>query len=258
MLPRNVRKSALFCSLAVVVAASVAFVRSGDAAPKPGLAHALVRTAKVHSQRYVFRVRITKDELPLSLRVRGQASERTISVHLAMGKVTLPDGTSVPGPWSAALLLGPFLYERAPSSVAVLGKLRWLRMRVDDLSPASPELKAVHALTPAPLLRVLGEARTTQAKPGSGLYRGTVAYDKPAVRVALARLTGGIEFRALKVSAWVAPDGLVHRLVLTGTTADGASTLEISARLFAFDRPLHVAPPKPGTFLDEHLAKLAA
>jgi hypothetical protein len=256
MFRRSVRKPAVVYSLAIVVAASVAFARSGDAAPKPGLARALVRTAKVHTQRYVLRVRITKNELPMSLRVRGQASDRTISVRLTMGDVTLPDGTSVPGPTSAALLLGPFLYERPPSSLGLLGKKRWLRVRVEDLSEASPELKMVHALTPAPLLRVLGEARTTQARAGSGLYRGPVAYDNPAVRTGLARLTGGTEFRGLKVSAWVARDGLVHRLAVTGRTADGASTLEISARLFAFDRPLHVSPPKPGTFLDEHLVKL--
>jgi hypothetical protein len=252
------RKSALISSLAVIAALSVAVVRTGDAAPKPDLSRALDRTTHVASKRYVLRVRIAKGDEPLSLRVRGQSNHETISVRLRMGDVTLPDGTKAPGPSTAALLLGPFLYERAPSNIAVLGKLRWLRLHVADLSDAAPELKAVHALTPEPLLRLLAEARLTQATPEGRLFRGAVAYDNPVVRASLARLTGGIEFRGLRLSVYVGLDGLVHRLLLTGRTADHQTTLSLSARLFGFGRPVHVTPPKPGTFLDEHLAKLAA
>jgi len=251
------RKAAVVGVLAFV-AASVALVRTGDAAPKPGLAHALRLTAKSHSRHFTVRVRITKDGEPLSLRIRGQSNERTISVHLKMGAMRLPDGTSVPGPNGAVLLLEPFLYERAPSSVAVLGKVRWLRMRLADLSATSPELKAVHAITPQPLLRLLGEAHMKPVKQGARLYRGTAAYDNPAVRGALAHLTGGIEFRRLRVAAWVGGDGFVHRMTVRGTTADGSADLAVSVRLFAFDRPIHVKPPKPGTFMDEHLAQLEA
>jgi hypothetical protein len=210
------------------------------------------------SERYTFTVRITKGALPLALHVRGQESRETISVRLEMGDLKMPDGTKVAGANGAALLLGPFLYERAPSGGLVLGKVRWLRMRVADLSRNAAELKAVHALTPAPLLRVLGEAQTTQAGPGARLYRGTVAYDNPLVRSSLARLTGGTEYRALRVSAYVGRDGLVHRLVLTGRTADRSTVLQVSARLHHFGRPVHVSPPRPGTFMDEHLAELAA
>jgi hypothetical protein len=252
------RKTALIGSISIVAALAVAVARTGDAAPKPDLSHALDRTTHVASMRYALTVRIAKDDEPLSLRVRGQTNRETISVHLRMGDVTLPDGTRVPGPTTAALLLGPFLYERAPSNMAVLGKLRWLRLRVADLSDAAPELKAVQALTPGPLLRVLAVARLTQATPEGRLFRGTVAYDDPVVRASLARLTGGIEFRALRLSVYVGLDGLVHRLHLTGRTADHKTTLSLSARLFGFGRPVHVTPPKPGTFLDEHLAKLAA
>ena len=252
------RKTALIGSLAVIAALPVALARNGDAAPKPDLSNALQRTSHVASKRYALTVRIVKRDGPLSLRVRGQSNDQTISVNLRMGAVKLPDGSRVPGPSTAALLLGPFLFERAPSNMTVLGKLRWLRLHVADLSDASPELKAVHALTPEPLLRVLAEARLTQATPEGGLFRGTAAYDNPVVRASLTRLTGGIEFRNLRLSVYVGRDGLVHRLHLTGRTADKSTTLSLSARLFGFGRPVHVTPPKPGTFLDEHLAKLAA
>jgi hypothetical protein len=253
------RKAAVIGPVVLLAASGGALAAAGgDAAPKPSLRTALLRTAAAPSQRYVFTVRITKDALPLALRVRGQQSGETISVRLAMSDVKMPDGTKLAGASGAALLLGPFLYERAPSSVVVFDEVRWLRLRVADLSPNASALKAVHALTPAPLLRVLGEARMTQARPGARLYRGTVAYDNPIVRSSLARLTGGTEYRALRVSAYVGRDGLVHRLVLTGRTADHATVLQVAARLYAFDRPVHVAPPRPGTFMDEHLAELAA
>jgi hypothetical protein len=252
------RKAALIGSIALLGAASGAFAARGeDAARKPSLSEALVRTTEADSQHYAFTVRITKNDRPLALRVRGQANGKTISIRLKMADVTMPDGTKLRGAGSAALLDGPFLYERAPSNV-MLGDLKWLRMRVVDLPNGSAELKALHALTPKPLLRVLGRANMKQAPAGARLYRGTVAYDDPIVRGSLLRLTGGIEFRSLRLSAFVADDGLVHRLVLTGRTPDRKSTLSVSARLFDFGRPVHVTPPEPGTFMDEHLAELAA
>jgi hypothetical protein len=252
------RKAAIIGPALLLAAASGAFATAGgDAAPKPGLGAALLRTAKVPSQRYEFTVRITKGPMPLVLRVRGQQSAETISVRLKMSEMKMQDGTKVANSNSAALLLGPFLYERAPSGVALPGKVRWLRLHVADLSPGSAALKAVHALTPAPLLRVVGEARMTQAAAGARLYRGTVAYDNPLVRSSLARLTGGTEFRALRISAYVGRDGLVHRLLITGRTADRASTLSLSARLFAFGRSVHVKPPPPGTFIDDKLVQLS-
>jgi hypothetical protein len=241
------RKAAIIGSIVLLAAAAGA-----SAAPKPGLRAALLRTAATKSQRYVFTVRITKDALPLELRVRGQQSGETISIRLMLS------GAKMPAANGATLLLGPFLYERAPSTVVDFDKLRWLRVHVADLSPGSVKLKAVHALTPAPLLRVLGRARMTQAGPGSRLYRGTVAYDKPVVRSSLARLTGGTEYRELRISAYVGRDGLVHRLLITGRTADRATTLSLSARLFAFGRPVHVKPPPPGKFTDAKLVRLGA
>jgi len=252
------RKAALLCSIAFVAGLSVALARSGDAAPKPGLANALIRTGHADSTRYAVTVHITKDGQPLSLHIRGQINTKIISVRLRMGDVRMPDGTKVPGPNGAALLLGPFLYERAPNTLAVLGSVHWLRLRVAELPKSSAELKAIHAMTPSPLLRVLGEAHMKLVRQGGHLYRGDVAYDNPMVRGSLFHLTGGIEFRNMRMWAYVGRDGLVHRLLLTGETADGKSKLALSARLYAFDRPVHVAPPKPGTFMDDRLDKLAA
>jgi hypothetical protein len=56
----------------------------------------------------------------------------------------------------------------------------------------------------------------------------------------------------------VGRDGLVHRLLITGHTADRASTLALSARLFAFGKPVHVKPPAPGTFVDDKLGQLTS
>ena len=70
------------------------------------------------------------------------------------------------------------------------------------------ELKAVHALTPraAAASRRRG-AHDSGRSPGARLYRGTVAYDDPVVRSSLARLTGGMEYRGLRISAYVGRDG---------------------------------------------------
>src|SRR2546423_2634498 len=148
------RIAALAVSITVFAALSVAFATTRGDAARPALGRALLRTAQAPSQRYELNVRIAKAGAPLNLHVRGQANAQTISVRLRMGSVTLPDGRKLPGPNAAALLDGPFLYEQAPSGIAVLGKFRWLRLPVESLSPSAPELKALHALTPAPLLRV--------------------------------------------------------------------------------------------------------
>jgi hypothetical protein len=240
----------LFTALSSALAAT-----GGDAAPKPGLHDAIARTVQARSVHYAVHVRIHRGDTPLALHIRGQADPHTISVRLRMGDMRLPDGSTVPGPTAAALLDGPFLYERAPSSLVVQGGIRWLRLTVDLLPAQSEDLKAVHSMTPSPLLRVLLEAHMWQA--GQRLYRGTVAYDDPVVRTALARLTGEIEFRRLQLSVFVGRDGMLHRFVLTGRTADGRTTLSLAARFYGFGTPVHVAPPAPGTFMDEQLAQLA-
>jgi len=240
------RKLALIASTALLVAAaaSIALASRGTAAPKRGVADALAKTTRVTALRYAVRVQIRKDGTPLTLRIRGGLDGRTIDVHLATAGLT-----------GAERLKGPFLYEEAPSGLVVYGRYRWLRTPVDRLPHDSEALTVLHALTPAPLLRVIGAAHLRPVGDGS-VYVGPVAYDDEAVRTGLTRLTGGMEFRGLRLTVRVHND-LVHSLVLTGRTADGSSQLRITARLYAFGRPVHVTPPKPGTFMDDELPELS-
>jgi hypothetical protein len=239
------RKLALAAAAAFVVASPIAFAAArGGAASKPDLPHALARTSTVSSLHYTLHVRIRKDGMPLALRVRGASDAGRVSVHLASAGMT-----------GAALLDGAFLYEEAPNGVAVFDKIRWLRLTVARLSPASQAMSAVRALTPAPLIRVVREARLVATSPR--VFRGAVRYDDPIVRRALRRLTGNLEFRGLRVTVSLGRDGRVHRVLLTGRTADKSATLALSAHLFGFGRPVHLVLPKPGTFMDEQLAQLA-
>jgi hypothetical protein len=239
------RKVALVAAAALVAAFSILFATArGTAAPKPGIRLAVARTAHVHSLRYAFRVGIHEYGVPLALHVRGQSDAHTISVHLATAGLS-----------AAELLDGPFLYEQAPQGMAVYGKWRWLRMNVTHLPPTSEAIEVVHALTPEPLLRVIAHARLH----GDGsIFRGTVAYFDPVVRDALTKLTGGIEFRGLRLTVNVARDGLIHAVRITGKTADRSSSFVLVARLYGFGRPVHVSPPKPGTFIDRQLVQLSA
>jgi hypothetical protein len=239
MVRRLFRIAAVLCPL-VLVAGSIAFAANGGhRAPTPGLKQAIADTSASSSERYVVHVRLTHGAHPLSVHIRGQAAPRTVSVSVQIGRAR-----------EAALIDGPFLYERAPSSVG--GKLRWLRVRLSDLPKGSHDLAVVHALTPAPLLRVLGAAHMARSASDPRSFHGTIRYDHPAVRTGLAPLTAGLEFRGLRLSAIVGGDGLLHRIVLTGHTADRSTTISLRARLYAFGKPLHVTPPAPGTFLDPH------
>lgn len=238
------RKPALIALAALVAALSIAFAaaRGTAAAPQPTLARALVRTAHVASLRYAFHIGIKRDGVPVALRIRGQSDARTISVRVATSAMSAQE-----------VVDGPFLYEEAPDGMVVDGRWRWLRIDLGTLRPDSSAVAALHALTPAPLLRVIGEGKLFGTH---SVYRGGVAYDDPIVRASLARLTAGLEFRQLRLTVWVGRDGLVHRLRLTGRTADHSSSLLLTAHLFGFNRPVHVSPPKPGTFIDKQLAQL--
>jgi len=247
------RRGFAIAAAAALTAASVAFAATGggEAARTPGLSAAIARTQQASSERYKIHVRLERDGQPLSLHIRGQASPSTISLRMRMGDVRLPDGTRIPGPNGAALLDGPFLYERAPSALALYGGVHWLRLSVRNLAPSSQDMKAVNAMTPRPILLALAAARVAPAAADARVFHGTLPYDDPAVRVGLAKLTGSLEFRHLRISAFVGDDGLVHRVVLTGRTPDGRTTISLRARLYGFGAAVHVTPPKPGTFIDD-------
>jgi hypothetical protein len=245
-------------ALAAALSATFAVAGGGSATPKSerSLSAAAAKTEAAASERYAIHVRLTRQGTPMALHIRGQASAHTVSVAMRMNDLTLDDGTVVPGPNGAALLHGPFLYERAPSNIAVNGDVQWLRLPVASLSPGSADLATVRSMSPAPLLRLL---RAVHVVPGKNelAFNGWIAYGDRAMR-RLSRLTGALEFRHLRVSAVAGHDGRVHRIVLTGRTADGKTTLSLRARLFAFGKPVHVTPPKPANFMDEQLAQMPA
>ncbi len=85
-----------------------------------------------------------------------------------------------------------------------------------------------------------------------------LAYDDPVVVAALQGLMGGIQFRDLRVTAWVGRDGLLHGIRIAGRTADRKTTFELKATLFAFGRAVHLTPPAEGTFVDRQLQQLSS
>lgn len=254
------RQAALMGPAAMlVVGVSVAFAATGHAT-KPrtsSLASAAAHTARVSTQRYAVDLKIVKNKMPHVLHARSVVAPSTIFVRLALGEVTLSNGTIVPGSETEGLIYGPFLYERMPIGLSI-GSIEWLRVSIPSLSRAHPALRGMRGLTAMPLLHVLGEARAHAVTPDASIFRGTVAYDDPIVVTALKPLTAGLQFRDLRVTAWIGRDGLVHRVRLTGHTADNTSTLLVNARLFAFGRPVRVTPPGEGTFMDEELQQLAS
>jgi hypothetical protein len=251
------RNLGVLAGIALAAAAATAFavVSGGHAAAKPGIRAAVAKTETASSERYAIHVRLTRASTPMALHIRGQASAHTVSVQMRMSDLKLADGTVVPGPDGAAVLDGTFLYERAPSNIAVNGDVQWLRMPVASMSSHSDDLVAVRSMTPTPLLRVLNAAHMAGGMQRSHVFNGSISYDHPAMR-RLSQLTGDLEFRHLRVSVLVGRDGRVHRIVLTGRTADGATTLSLRAKLFGFGKPVHVTPPKPGTFMDQQLVQL--
>ena len=252
------RKAALIVSIAAVLVAAGATVvpRVGHAVQPPSLAHAADRTLAVQTQRFATDVEVSSAEQRLTLHVRGAIAPGTAALHVLV-EAQKPGTAVMPVASGAALVDGPFLYVHAPSGIVVNGTVRWLRTRIAALSPASPELHALHAMTSEPLLRVVAVTHTTALAVASGVYRGTVQYDDPVVVAALQDLTNRRQFRDLRVTAVVGADGLVHRLRLTGLTADGRSKLRVDTRLYSLGRPVHFAQPRQQSFLDQREPLLA-
>jgi hypothetical protein len=253
-----VRKAALIGSIAIALVAVAATVvpRVGHAAQPLSLAAAANRTLAVQTQRFATDVEVARSNQRLTLHVRGVTAPGTTAVHVLLEARDV--GTaSVPLASGAALLDGPFFYVHAPSGVVVNGTVRWLRTRIAALPPAAPAIRTLHAMTSEPLLNLLTVTHTTALAVASGVYRGTVQYDDPVVVAALDQLTNRTQFRDLQVTAVVGADGLVHRLRLTGRTADGRAKLRLDARLYSFGRPVQVAQPPQRAFLDQQEPRLA-
>jgi hypothetical protein len=245
-----VKIAALLVLPAALVAASVALAASPRSPVAVGIAQAIRNTERVAPMRFITRDTIVRGRRPTTLTARGAIARGTYALRLGVAPVWLGK-LKLPGREAAALIDGPFIYLRAPSSITVNG-VDWLREPLAALRPNSRALSTLHAFGPKPLLRMLAETRLA-ATGEAGVYIGSPAYDDPIVRMALRRLTGNVEFRALAMTAWVGRDGLVRRILVQGRTADGKATLTIRSRLFAFGRPVSVTPPRLGTFMDNQL-----
>lgn len=244
--------------LALLAAGAFAFAALGGDGPRGVDATAAnARTAHAASVHYAVAVTLNVRRQPMTLHIVGGSSRAGLAVRLRLDDLKLSDGSKLAGATAAVRLSTPFVYEQAPGVSAQLGKVRWLRLSTVGLSSRSQIMSHVHALTPAPLLRVVGESKLRPTG-APGAFAGTAAYDDPIVETALASLGGGLQFRSLRVAVQVGRDGLVHRIRIDGRTADGTTTLRVRARLYGFGRPVKIVPPKPGTFMDEHLRQLQA
>jgi hypothetical protein len=255
------RRPALFAvPLVLLAAGAFALAAAGgdraEGARAIDPAAANERTAKAASVHYAVVVELTERKQPLTLHISGGSSRDALAVRLQLDALKMKNGTTLPGTDGAVRALSPFLYERAPSAMAgMLGKVRWLRLSTSGLPERSQTMSGLRALTPAPLFHVVAETKLHPVGT-KGAFAGPVAYDDPVVVAALNRLSGGLEFRSLRVGVQVGRDGLVHRVRIDGRTADGKTTLRLRARLYGFGRPVEVVPPKPGTFSDSTLSQL--
>jgi hypothetical protein len=245
------RRVLLLGTVSSLLAASLAFASTGNGARDVALSRAVGRTARVASLRYVLDIAVVRRRYPATvLHVRGVRGPGALFVHVKALAEVLADGTQIPGPEQSAMLDGPFLYEGAPNNVSING-VRWLRLPVAHLGAAAKALAAMRTLGPTPLFHVLQEASAPGIRAHGGTFEGTAAYDDPIVRTALTPMTGGIEFRSLRFEATVGADGYIHRIKMTGRTADGVRSLSVAVRLYAFGKPVRLTPPAEGTFMDQ-------
>ncbi|HEY2543880.1 MAG TPA: hypothetical protein VGH92_12625 [Gaiellaceae bacterium] len=232
--------------------ASVALAATGGRTPKATLAQAVGNTNRAPALRYVLDIAVTRSHEPqMRLHVQGKRGGHSLFIHVQEMSAGLA------GPHQSAMIDGPFLYEGSPNGVAVLGHVRWLRAPLARVGAVSKAVKTVHDLSPSPLLRLLDEWSHARTHSANGSFHGTVAYDDPIVLTALSGMTGGIEFRNLRFSARIGGDGYIHTVTVTGRTADGTRTLRVTARLYAFGRPVRLTPPAEGTFMDQKSQALA-
>jgi hypothetical protein len=241
------RKTALIALVAAAFfAGAFTFAAAGgnkDRAQAVDILAANALTARAKSVHYHVAVTLTKSHTPKTLHIDGASARGQLLANLSVGAQT---GT--------VMLDKNFLYESAPQGVVV--NFNWLRLDVGRLSPRSHVMSTLRSLTPSPLLRIVAEAKLRPR--GRDIFEGTVAYDDPVVRTALRDLANGFEFRNLRLRVVVGRDGLIHRLLLTGHSADRKTLFALRARLYGFGKPVKITPPAPGTFMDPRLEQLQA
>jgi hypothetical protein len=245
------RKTAFISLVAAAsFAGAFAFAAAGGnkdkARPVVDVQTANTQTASAASVHYQVAITLKKARTPMTLHIHGASSRDRLLAKLAFGS---QKGT--------IMLDSNFLYETAPSGIVVLGNFSWLRMNVGRLAPHSQTMSTLRSLTPSPLLRIVAEAKL-HALERHDIFVGSVAYDDPVVRTALRDLANGYEFRQLHLRVVVGRDGLIHRLLLEGRSADHKTTFVLRARLFGFGTPVKITLPKQGTFMDPALEQLQA
>jgi hypothetical protein len=254
------RRSLLLAFVSTFAVASVALAATGGKAePRATLVEAVSQTNHASSVHYVMQIAVAHTHHPsLKLNVNGARGTGSLFIHVRAFTSLVNDGPAdAAGPQQSAFIDGPFLYEGSPNGVAVAGKIRWLRVPLERAGTARA-ISAMHNMSPAPLLRILDEWSNVRSHTSNGVFHGTVAYDDPIVLTALSGMTGGTEFRHVFFSVKIGDDGYVHTIRITGTTADKSKTVAVTAHPFGFGRPLRVAPPREGTFIDQKLPSLAA
>jgi hypothetical protein len=246
------RKTLLLAFVSIFAVASVALAATNDKAPKASLVQAVNHTNRAPSMRYVLDISITRPNAPaMSLHVKGVRGRGSLFIHVAAMA-----GASA-GPQQSAMIDGPFLYEGSPNGVAIVGKVRWLRLPIARIGSHARPIETIHSLSPAPLLHVLDEWAGAKRRSPDGSFHGVVAYDDPIVQTALSGIADGIQFRDVFFTARIGADGYLHTIGLTGRTADGTRTLRVTAHLFAFGRPVTLHLPGEGAFMDQKLIGLA-
>ncbi len=246
----------------LVAAAALALLGFGGApgsATRPAtLGQLAERAAAVGSLRFELTARIERAGLPpYVLRVRGATSRYATWLRLAVDTVRAANGTAVPGATAEERVDRSFVYVRSTATRAVVGPM-WVRERRAALGPGSAELRLLHHVSAEAVLDALRRGRGVTRSDGGRVYHASLPYGNPGVRVALEDLEGGIEYRHLRLTAWVAPSGLLRLVLVTGRTADGSSTFLLTLELRGYGRPVSVGPPGQRSFIDFDLVRLAA
>lgn len=245
-------RSVLLAFVSIFAVTSVALAATGREVPTSTLAQAVSKTSAVSSLRYVMVISMVREHPPaMQLEVHGTRTKSSLYMHIK----AMADAMA--GPQQSALLDGAFLYEGSPNGVAVGGKIRWLRVPTARIGLTSKALATMHNLSPAPLLHLVDEWTGARTRAQHGVFRGTVVYDDPIVLTALSGMSGGIQFRKVSFTAHVGGDGYIHSIAVRGKTADGTRTLTATVRMFGFGRPVRVAIPGEGTFIDQKTLALA-
>lgn len=236
-----------------------ALAPAGAAAPSPtsALAQAARRTAAVPSLQFDLTDQmLSAGQPPYVLNAHGALAGNAAEVAMKVANVRMPSGQVLTGPSADERTDGTFLYLRSSVTSSVAGGM-WIRERLGALTGSSPELRALRAISPRALVLLLARAHDVRRAGRSRVYHAILPYTDTTVAQTLGGLEAGTQYRRLRLTAWVSPQGRVLMLLLSGRTADGSSTFLLALTLGGFDRPVSVRPPRPGSFVDFDLSRLA-